>query len=306
MTKTIGSVGTVVITFFVTLILNTAVNYYARDKGTISVSEPMVIGERESRVVTIENYSSESLDGLVLEVPREISISGVSTKPAMKVEEISSAASGKTKLLAVSNIHPRYVSRIFITSPEGEFSGAVKVSNYESSGLSLKYDERLESPLKFALFAALFVAILYAIVEAVSLYVAAKERDKLHKKIDDLRRESDQATKDIRRKAELMDKKANGLSDLLAKQRLLLQARIYDYSKELSFWRNTVKTFLIQRGCTDKSAEELVEHVTSSLKTFGTKSNDEHSYESMKIAARWLSESEKEAGVGERRSIVDG
>lgn len=306
MLKTIGSVGMIVTTFFVTLILNTAVNYYARDKGTVSISEPVPIGNIESRVVTIENYSSETLDGLVLEVPKSVEVAAITTKPAMSVEAIPSVANGNTRLLKVSQIHPRYVSRIFIAIPIGEANSVVRVSNLESSGLTSRYDDRLESPLKFALYAAFLVAFLYAIVEAISLYIASKEREKLHEKIDNLRRDSSQEIKQLERRSELMDKKADRLGTLLTKQRLLLQARMFDYSKELSFWRNSVRSLLLQRGGTTQGADELFRQVTDSLNTFGTKAKDEHSYENLKVAIRWLSEAEKSEDHSEEKSQNDG
>jgi hypothetical protein len=292
--KAIGSVGTVVLTFFVTLVLNTLLNYYTSDKGSVSVSELMAVGESMVTVVTIENQAAEMINGLVVEIPSQVSIKAVSTKPAMVVEEVPSAVQGSTKLLKLSQVRPRQVSRVFITFPDSSHVGPVRVSNLEATGLSLRQDDRLESPLRLALFSAFFVALLYASVEGGSAYFASKERRELSSKIDELKKESSKASEEWQNTRKGIEKDVDRLRNLLTKQRLLLQSRLYDYSKELTFWRNAVRSLLLQTGGTSSQADLLIESITASLGTLGTKATTEESFESIRLAGRWLADAEKE------------
>lgn len=284
------------LTFFVTLILNALLNYYTSDKGAVSVSSQVKLGSAGVVVVTIENYSSDFLSGLVLEVPSGFLISAITADPALVVEEIPSALKGPTKLLKVSQVRPRHVSRLFMPLPDTTAPGTVRLSNLEATGLSLRHDDRLESPLRNAIFTAFLVALLYAIVEGVSTYFVAKRQRELGTKMDDLKEKHDVAAADWKKKRESIEKDVERLRSLMAKQRLLLQSRLHDYSKELSFWRNAVRTLLVQSGARPEVGEELVERVTTELKTFSTRADAEKNFETLRLAGRWLADAEKEVG----------
>lgn len=288
MNKAIGSVGTVVLTFFVTLILNTSLNYYTRDRGSISISDPVGIGESIATIITIENHSAETLNGLIIEAPYSIQTSSISARPSVAIEEIPSIAKGGSRLIRISQISPRQISRIFIPHPSGEQTITIRISNIEETGLKSRHDDRLDSPLLFAFYSALFVALLYALVESASLYISAKERNSLNKRIDDLEKSSGE----LNGLREKFRKDLDAVNTRLAKQRLLLQARLFDYSKELSFWRNVMKTLILQSGGDNRQVDALISQVTSSLGTHGTKASTTESFEAIKVASRWLADAE--------------
>jgi hypothetical protein len=63
-------------------------------------------------------------------------------------------------------------------------------------------------------------------------------------------------------------------------------ARLSDYAKELSFWRDTIRKILVEQGQTLKDTDTIINNVTKSLKTYSTKAlEDIESFESIKIAA---------------------
>lgn len=280
------------ITFVVTLTLNAALNYYTSDKGAVSVSSQVRLGSTSVSVVTIENQSADFLSGLVLEVPTGLIVASITTDPAMVIEEVPSAVKGTTKLLKLSQIGPRHVSRIFVPLPDTAVPGSVRLANLEAAGLSLRMDDRLESPLRNALFSAFFVALLYAAFEAISAYLLSRRQKELSKKMDELNEKHHAASTESKKAHESIEKDVDRLRTLLSKQRLLLQARLNDYSKELSFWRNAVRTLLLQSGASPEVGESLVERVTSELKTFGTRAETEKQFETLRIAGRWLAEAE--------------
>lgn len=288
MNTTIGSAASVAITFVVTLSLNAALNYYTSDKGAVSISSQVRLGSTSVSVVTIENQSEDFLSGLVLEVPTGLTVTSITTDPAMVIEEVPSAVKGTTKLLKLSQIRPRHVSRMFVPLPETAAPGSLRLANLEAAGLSLRMDDRLDSPLRNALFSAFFVALLYAAVEAISAYILSRRQKELSKKADELTEKHDAASTEWKKARESIEKDVDRLRTLLSKQRLLLQARLNDYSKELSFWRNAVRTLLLQSGANSEVGESLVERVTSELKTFGTRAETEKHFETLRIAGRWL------------------
>jgi hypothetical protein len=309
LTKFLGPIGSVVITFFVTLILNTALNYYASGKGTIGLSQPIEINSARFVVMAIENQSADFLNGIVIEVPITVATTSIVTDPAASVEEIASSP-GKQKLLKIGQISPRLVSRLFIPIPNGVSGTAVRVVNREASGVKLRQEDQLESPFRSALLSAFVVAVLYALFMGVFAYYVSRESDALktisddlHMKIDELNKRLESVRSDTTRdllasrvdleaEQQATKKEHEHLRALLVKQRLLLQARLFDYSKELDFWRNAVKALLLSSGGEKQSAVELTANVTKTLGTHGTKSSN-HSYEAIQVAAKWLTESER-------------
>jgi hypothetical protein len=292
LTKTISSVSSVAITFIVTLILNFFVNFYSNDRGVISVSSPVKIGEATLVVVTIENQSKSVLSGLVLEVPSTISLETVSSEPALSLEEISSSSKGLSRLVSISQVRPGHVSRIYFrqTSPG---TSAIRISNPDASGLKIREDDNLESPLRTAFFSALFMAFVYACVQAVFSYDIFKRQKALSQQASDLKERHTRETAENGEKLEVIQQELRQTRALITKQRLLLQARLQDYSIELTFWRNSVRSFFLRSSADSKEAEKLIETVTSQLKTHGTRAETERNFESLRLAANWLADAEK-------------
>jgi hypothetical protein len=98
----------------------------------------------------------------------------------------------------------------------------------------------------------------------------------------------------------------------LAKHRLLLLARISDYSRELDFWRNTVRKMLVDRGGSISGADELIAGITRQLKTYGASEHGDAPFDAIMVAAEMLRDTErKESGgyqlssTGERATAGD-
>lgn len=302
MSKTITSVTSVVVTFLVTLVLNTVTNYYASDKGSVSISRPTKLDGTPVVIVTIENFSTEPLSGLVLEVPTTISSATIIVEPAVVVEELPSSAKLQTKLLKLSQIRPQHVSRLIVPTLDANQSNAIRVTNLRSTGLSLRADDKLDSPIRTALFSGLITALFAGFVYALFAFFLYKEHEALSSKIDELRRENAESHRDLTKKdaewqtrAEKLENRMEALQAVLVKQRLLLQARLRDYATELSFWRNTVATLVNKFGAQNLSGEKLFEHVTQSLGTFGTLSHSEREFKTIELASQWMADIERKA-----------
>lgn len=287
MNKSLGTVGSVALTFFVTLFLNTLLNLYTSEKGSVSVSRPIQIDGLRVVVVTIENQSPDFLNGLVIEVPTNVKTASLAAEPAFSVEDVASSQ-GKQKLLKLGQISPRFVSRLFVPIQDG----TVRIANAEASGLVLRQDDRLESPLRMALLSALFIAALYALVEGVSTFYSSRERKVLRDQLASLRQNHEATVAEAKQLRGDLEITVRDVSARMAKHRLLLQARLFDYSKELDFWRNAIRNLLLDAGSSKRTPDELISKVTASLGTHGTKVHGD-SYETIRVAARWLAEAEQ-------------
>lgn len=289
MSKTFSIATSVVITFVTTLALNASLNLATGDRGTVSVSKPLVIDGKSLQVVSIENYTSDFIQGLALEVDASVPIKAIIADSAVQLSEPQAPHPANTRLVTINQIPPRLVSRLFITMPSGGVTSPPRLVNASALGISVRHENELESPLKNALLTAFLVALAYAAFTAASAAYAKRQLDSLRQDIDKLK--GDILTKE-ESTAEIHDA-VNRLKTQSAKQRLLLQARISDYSKELTFWRNAVTKLLLAKDGDLKTANEVVAAVTQQLGTHGTRAKDKD-YEAVLVAASWLAESERE------------
>ena len=281
MSKPLSTVASVGITFLVTLLLNTAMNYYSSDKGTVGISRSIPIGGKLVTVVTIENYTKEFLDGVALEVPVAVSLASLFSDAPVKLSEESQTHAGSTRLVRVDQINPRLVTRIFVPVPAGVEGSQIRIANAEASGVSLRRDDELQSPLRKALLDALVVAAIYALLALAAVYYMKRENKALEKRVDALSTQAEGWRSEIK-----------GIETRVTKQRLLLQARLFDYAKELEYWRTTIRTLLLKAGAEKSSVDTLISDVTKSLGTHGTREPAE-GFEAIRVAAGWLAEAER-------------
>jgi hypothetical protein len=81
-----------------------------------------------------------------------------------------------------------------------------------------------------------------------------------------------------------------------SRHKILLLARLSDYSKELSFWQDTVRKILYQQTGSGQSAEKLIEEIRNSLGTYTTKKGVEDDLNTVKVLADMLnSNSDKQS-----------
>lgn len=289
MSKTISTAASVAITFVTTLALNASLNLATGDRGTVSVSKPMVIDGKTLLVVSIENYTTEFIQGLALEVEAAVPIKAIVADAALQLSEPQPPYPANSRLVTVNQIPPRLVSRLFITMPAGGAAAPPRLVNAAASGIRVRHENEIESPLKNALLTAFVVALAYAAFTAAASAYAKKLLDTVRQDLDRLKGEFETKEKDTNEIRKSVDK----LQTRLAKQRLLLQARISDYSRELSFWRNAVTKLLLAKDGDLKTANDVIAAVTEQLGTHGTKAQDKD-YEAVLVAASWLVEGERE------------
>lgn len=173
--------------------------------------------------------------------------------------------------------------------------------NSVASGIRVRDESQLESPLRQAVITALIVASAYALFSALLAAYAAREIGALRADLDKI----GQRVKAADEALVAQRKDVQAVEVRVAKQRLLLLARISDYSKELLFWRNAVAKLMLAKGGDLKTANDVAEAVTNALQTHGTKAlaND---YEAVRVAASWLAESEKGGGAGKSEAGKTG
>jgi hypothetical protein len=288
MLKSISTATSTIVTFIVSLALNTASGYWSSSKGEIIITNPISISGKTFVMATIENQSSDAINGLLLEVPSETIGSEISSDQVISIEDVPSVSKGKSKILKLSQIPSKQITRIIVPVDAAAYGEHIKSPNASSLGIALNRGSDAKSTLPRIILPALIMAIVIAIgTHVLNLRLAKLQSDFSSA----LERASEESTK-FRAEFELLKKKFKQSEQLITKSRLLLQARLADHSKELNFWRNAVRSLLMKSKSED--AEQLINHVTTELKTFGALSDFDKNFTSIKIAAQWVAAIEKE------------
>ena len=273
----------VVITFIVTLTLNTAVEYFDDAKGTVSVSDATLINGQAYVIVTCANYTDNLINGLLIKTPKTVAVSDIFASEQVDVIESFATKSSK-RYFQISKIPPHTLTRLTILVSNQTPDIPVSVMNAESLGLKFKSEYDLTSHLWSALKNALIAAAIYALMMFVFYYLHEANRAKIFWEFKHLSRES-------KSQNDLMKKRIEDIESYYTKLKLLLLARISDYAKEVSFWQNTIRLMAASEE-NKKNAEEIINKISGTLKTYGA-NTDNLDLDAEKIAAAWKAETDK-------------
>ncbi len=283
MSKYLNVAAAVVITFLVTLTLNTAVEYFDDAKGTVSVSDASLINGQAYVTVTCANYTDKLINGLLIKTPKTINVSDIfASEPVDVVESVATKSS--KRYFQISKIPPHTLTRLTILVSNQAPEVPVSVMNAESLGLKFKSEYDLTSHLWSALKNAVIAAAIYAIIMFIFYYVHEINRSKIYWELKNVRKEAES-------QGDLLRKRIEDIESYYTKMKLLLLAKISDYAKELSFWRNTIRLLAASEE-NKKKAEEIIGKITETLKTYGTHT-DNLDLDPEKIEAAWSAEAEK-------------
>ncbi|MCT9858231.1 hypothetical protein P2R64_00185 [Priestia megaterium] len=191
--------------------------------------------------------------------------------------------------------------------------------NSKGNNFDVEYVSQTESPVKNQLITLITNAVLYALFAGIITYWAHTTLDRrIGESRNSLQEHKDRATEEIKRMErihEASDKeqaRLNGLLDDLnndlekvrerldkvttdaRKRHILLQARLNDYRKELSFWRDTVRKSLYQLYNGEEKASELFKIVSKSLKTYQTHEKNDHDFETIKVLSKMINDIDKD------------
>lgn len=288
MSKYAGTIVTLIVTFVVTLTLNSISTYFSSTNGSMAISQPLSVGDSNIVVLSINNYSNKFIENMTLEIPGEISSKNFHSDTAVKFSDSVEGGNHGNGSVKISQISPRQITTIVISGIKSDARQSIRVLNASESGLTVQSGDELESPLRRAITMALFASVAQAILLSISTYYANAKFNETKEQIDDLKNKLDESGKnagDLRK--ELRETKTYA-----AKIRILLLGRISDYSKELEFWRNVVKEMVVSGGTKKGDYDGIVNLVRRTLKTYSTK-DSELEFEAIKIAAEWLRSEER-------------
>jgi len=272
---------TTVAVFILSLILQTTTSIINMKNGLVHVSEAITSHQKDTVNVDIVNYSHHMIDNLVLVVPNSLVLSEVAASYPMRIEKIpDSLGTNKQIRLKLSGINPHNTVSLSLPFATNNISGIM--ANVKDLNLDFESADNPDNPkiemLKQGALVASITALFYVLF---SLWFDQQHR-KLMTSIADARKATNaevmQAKEEVEKfKSELRTSDLK-YDKLLAegrdikkdntKLRIILQARLIDTSKELQFWRDTIRKLLYSEQTGKDKAEMLIQEITNTLKTY--------------------------------------
>ncbi|MFZ0304634.1 MAG: hypothetical protein WAL75_18225 [Terracidiphilus sp.] len=267
--------GTCILTLLITLALNALSNRLLEEKGRVTIGKPIATSGEIVAEVRIENWNSKPIDGLILAIPSSVSTSTLVASFPINIEDVQGYTGSKdSKRIKISGIPPGFGVRILIPVSSIKSTEDFALPNISQYNLEAQWNDYAENPTHQVWFSVIAASITYALLAGLIAYFGRgafdaimnkdrKEREELKAKIGELQTGFEKSKGEA-------TKAHNEMKQIWMKYSLYLLSRISDYSKELEFWRDTVRKILLSGGVGKERAEEVLTSVMVSLHTYGT------------------------------------
>ncbi|MEH6947812.1 hypothetical protein V7068_12215 [Bacillus sp. JJ634] len=257
----------------------------------------------------------EDVDDLRVSIPITMRTEQIKSNKPIKIEIIkNNIGTANGSVLEIERISSDNNVELILVTDE-KISTKEIVVNDKKNEIDVEYSADMENPIKGELRSLVLNALIYALVAGLAVYIFKKNEDKraaestrkleevnrdierIERKREELQEEVNkykQAMEDRKKEIDIQQKRIDKVSIDAQKRNILLQAKLYDYRKELSFWRDTIRKIIYQLPDGKDKAEQLIRIVSSSLKTYQTNEKENHNFETLKVLSKWIKDINQE------------
>lgn len=262
----IDAIVTSLISSLILLIINSGVYWFTKEKINITVTPSSYINNEYVTVISLKNFQNNKsisdinlwFDNVIIK-NADTDLKNVVNKDNIKINDIS----------------PDYTGNIIIHSEKEVTEQSLKIELKEKCNLIFTGFQKESAYIQIINY--LGTALIYFIEFAIMLYISNtinnKKIEKLEKKIEG----EEKVLKLLEQNQEISEKKAKELQKRVMKNKLLLERKISDYSRELNFWKDTIRKVLYGFSKDETKKKDICEIVTNNLKTYRTKEKCKYS-----------------------------
>ena len=262
----------VIVSVFLTMVVQAGANYVISSNGRVSVSKPMRIDNKAYEVVAIKNTSNNGLNGLLLSIAANTNISAVTSTHPLQIQRVKDYSSTNSReTINISSIPDRVETSIFI--PIKENGKNVLAMNASNLNLDVVKYGKATGKLNKAIREAANSALVYGVLFFMFSYWLSIKIKETHERFNKLQNNLDT----IRKKSEESDKKSEEKYSELRKTTSKIRENslkdLKKYNNEVVFWRDTVRQFIYTHGAADRTAvDNFFIAISAALKTQSTHS----------------------------------
>lgn len=261
----LDAIVTSLISSLILLIINSGVYWFTKEKINITVTPSSYINNEYVTVISLKNFqNNKSISDINLWFDNVI-IKNVDTDLKNVVNKDN---------IKINDISPDYTGNIIIHSEKEVTEQSLKIELDEKCNLVFTSSQKESAYIEIRNY--LVTASIYCIEFAIMLYLSKKFTNI---KIKEQERKIEETERDIRilkQDQETTMKEAKRINKRIMKNKLLFARRLSDYSRELNFWKDTIRKILYRVSKEDMKKNDICEIVTDNLKTYRTKEKCEY------------------------------
>jgi cell division protein FtsB len=294
--KVIEQIVSFVLLGLFTFIGNLGINYILRDRGVVRIGNVISIQDgKYETAVDIYNFQESSLENIKIKILDNIDIDSIRTSEALNItKEPANVSNDISSTFKISSIGEKKKVTLFFTVKKIITYNDIEIMK-NGNKLRVEYTNDVKSPIENQVMTLLISALTYTIMLGVFDYYTKKrfkrEKEDLEKQNDQIKRLVNVQTSNIDSLKYDQDKLREDIKSTTQrykKRELVLLSKLSDYSKELNFWRDSIRSILYKSKIEPISPDAIFDTVTNTLKTYQVKTNNEPDFESLKILSNLL------------------
>ena len=255
----VDAIVTSLISSLILLIINSGVYWFTKEKINITVTPSSHINNEYVTVISIKNFQNNKSISEINFWFHNVTIKDVNT-------ELTNDRTNNN--IKIKNLLPDYTGNIVVFSEKEINEQNLKVELNEKCNLVFTSQQKESAYIKIKNY--LGTVFIYFIEFSIMLYL---DRNFTNKKIE----RTEKALKLLEQSQEISKKESKELQRRIMKNKLLLERKLSDYSKELNFWKDTIRKILYRVGKDEMKKKDICEIVTNNLKTYRTKEKCQYS-----------------------------
>jgi hypothetical protein len=280
LTATAGAIGAAVLQF--------GSAFFLADNGLVVIGPPIHIANQVYQTVDASNFSDDLLSGLIFVVPNSVDVNRISSSSPVSIKKADETAiPNPESRIEVSGLEPRRLTRLLIPLEDQTGLAEIRLLKAASKRLSIERSTELRGRIERIATNVTAGIISTGVLMFVIMYIAgrifAASDTAFTRRYEEVVRSLDEA----RERSEDLGKQISTTRDAIQRINLLLMARITDLSKELTFWRDTIRKIIYTSGRSKLDAEEILKLVSSHLGTQSTHGRSDD-FEATLLLARLL------------------
>lgn len=245
---------TALIPSIILLIINSSLYLFQKEKVNISITSSIYIDNKYITTINIKNYQKNKSISEINLWTKDIDVDKVHTDISNNYDE----ANNHIKLKELS---PGYNGAVIIYSDKEINEENLSLELNEKVNVVFLKSQKESSYIKITeyLVIVLIYFIEFASIAIINQKNINKEKERTNKECDK-----------IRETLEKQEERTKKLFKYEENNRFRLQRRLWDYSKELNFWKDTIRKMLYKSRDRELNNEEIFKIVTQNLKTYRT------------------------------------
>lgn len=294
--RIIQSIITTIIVSIVGSLLSFGIGYFSNENGYIHISKS--IKTEDNLYITtlkIENNNNKTINDLSFKLNNNGDLLNVYSNYPI---EINYKNKNNIEYISLSNLFSDKTFDLLISSKIPYEKNDVEFMNAEEKDFEivreLQGDIRRKEVVTLGVIASLF----YGVMIGLFFYIIKNRQDKYNDKFSKKQEEIEKRNENLEKDSQKINEETKKMQKELHKYKLVLLARLRDYSKELSFWKDTIRKIMYKtdENKNEDRSEKLFKIVTKNLKTFSTRKDVEIDYKTIEILAEIFNYNEKEDG----------